>query len=132
MRKRGYKNDIAIGYITAGGSLGILIPPGVLMIILALTAKLSVGQLFIAGILPGMLLSGLFVGYILICRYPKGFGPAVPPTVAFPPPNVSGCCTPCCCRWSDFRGDGLDVLWACHTQRGLGDRRPRRDDQTNL
>ena len=61
MRKRGYKNDIAIGCITAGGSLGILIPSSVLMIILALTAKLSVGQLFIAGILPGMLLSGLFV-----------------------------------------------------------------------
>ena len=85
MRKRGYKNDIAIGCITAGGSLGILIPPSVLMIILALTAKLSVGQLFIAGILPGMLLSGLFVGYILIrCYIQKDLGPAVPPDSRLP------------------------------------------------
>ncbi len=85
MRKRGYKNDIAIGCITAGGSLGILIPPSVLMIILALIAKLSVGQLFIAGILPGMLLSGLFVGYILIrCYIRKDLGPAVPPDSRLP------------------------------------------------
>ena len=85
MRKRGYKNDIAIGCITAGGSLGILIPRSVLMIILALTAKLSVGRLLIAVILPGMLLSGLFVGYILIrCYIQKDLGPAVPPDSRLP------------------------------------------------
>lgn len=80
MLKRGYKKDIALGCISAGGSLGILIPPSVLMIILALTSRLSLGQLFIAGILPGLLLSGLFVGYILIrCYFQKDLGPAVPP-----------------------------------------------------
>lgn len=80
MLKRGYKKDIALGCISAGGSLGILIPPSVLMIILALTSRLSLGQLFIAGILPGLLLSSLFVGYILIrCYFQKDLGPAVPP-----------------------------------------------------
>jgi len=80
MRNRGYKKDIALGCISAGGSLGILIPPSVLMIILALTSRQSIGQMFIAGILPGLLLSGLFVAYILIrCYIQKDMGPAVPP-----------------------------------------------------
>lgn len=79
MLKRGYKKDIAIGCIAAGGALGVLIPPSVLMIILALFAKLSIGQMFIAGILPGLLLSGLFVSYILIrCALQKDLGPGVP------------------------------------------------------
>ncbi len=85
MLKRGYKKDIALGCISAGGSLGILIPPSVLMIILALTSRLSVGELFIAGILPGLLLSSLFVGYILIRSYiQKDMGPAVPPEDRLP------------------------------------------------
>ena len=80
MLKRGYKKDIAIGSISAGGALGVLIPPSVLMIILALFARLSIGELFIAGILPGLLLSGLFVAYILIrCAIQKDMGPGVPP-----------------------------------------------------
>lgn len=79
MLNRGYKKDIAIGCICAGGALGILIPPSVLMIILALFARLSVGQMFIAGILPGLLLSGLFIAYILIrCHFQKDLGPGVP------------------------------------------------------
>jgi tripartite ATP-independent transporter DctM subunit len=85
MLKRGYKKDIAIGCISAGGSLGILIPPSVLMIVLALTSRQSVGQMFIAGILPGLLLSGLFVGYILIrCYIQKDMGPSIPPEERLP------------------------------------------------
>jgi tripartite ATP-independent transporter DctM subunit len=85
MLKRGYKKDIAIGCICAGGALGILIPPSVLMIILALFARLSVGQLFIAGVLPGLLLSGLFIAYILIRSYiQKDLGPGVPPEERLP------------------------------------------------
>jgi len=80
MLKRGYKKDIAIGCISAGGSLGILIPPSVLMIILAVVSRQSVGQMFIAGILPGLLLSFLMVSYILIrCFVQKDMGPAIPP-----------------------------------------------------
>jgi tripartite ATP-independent transporter DctM subunit len=62
-----------------------LIPPSVLMIILALTSRLSVVQMFIAGILPGLLLSSLFVAYILVRSYiQKDLGPSVPPEVRLP------------------------------------------------
>jgi tripartite ATP-independent transporter DctM subunit len=85
MLKRGYSKRIAIGCISAGGSLGILIPPSVLMIVLALTSRVSVGQMFIAGILPGLLLSGLFIAYILIrSHYQKDIGPAVPVEARLP------------------------------------------------
>ena len=79
MLKRGYKKEIAIGCISAGGALGILIPPSVLMIVLALFARLSVGKLFIGGVLPGLLLCGLFVSYILIRSFiQKDIAPGVP------------------------------------------------------
>ena len=79
MLSRGYKKEIAIGCISGGGALGILIPPSVLMIVLALFARLSVGKLFIGGVFPGLLLSGLFVAYILIRSYiQKDMAPGVP------------------------------------------------------
>ena len=79
MLKRGYDKHIADRLHLAGGSLGILIPPSVLMIILALTSRVSVGEMFIAGILPGLLLSSLFVTYILVrCYFHKDIGPSVP------------------------------------------------------
>ena len=85
MLKRGYSKELAIGCISAGGSLGILIPPSVLMIILALTSRVSVGQMFIAGILPGLLLSGLFIAYILIRAYfQPSLAPAVPAETRLP------------------------------------------------
>jgi tripartite ATP-independent transporter DctM subunit len=85
MLKRGYSKELAIGCISAGGSLGILIPPSVLMIILALTSRVSVGQMFIAGILPGLLLSGLFIAYILIRAYfQPNLAPAVPTAERLP------------------------------------------------
>jgi tripartite ATP-independent transporter DctM subunit len=79
MLKRGYNKQIAIGCIAGGGALGILIPPSVLMIVLALFARLSVGKLFIGGVFPGLLLSSLFVAYILIRSYiQKDLAPGVP------------------------------------------------------
>ena len=79
MLKREYNKDIAIGCISAGGALGILIPPSVLMIVLALFARLSVGKLFIGGVFPGLLLAALFVSYILIRSFfQKDLAPGVP------------------------------------------------------
>lgn len=79
MLKRGYQKQLALGCICAGGALGILIPPSVVMIILGLFGQLSVGQLFLGGVLPGLLLSGLFIIYILIRSYfQKDIAPAVP------------------------------------------------------
>lgn len=85
MLKRGYDKEISIGCISAGGSLGILIPPSVLMIVLALTSRVSVGEMFIAGVLPGLMLSGLFIAYILIrCYFQKNLGPSVPEAERLP------------------------------------------------
>ncbi|MFC2009226.1 TRAP transporter large permease subunit [Chloroflexota bacterium] len=79
MLKRGYRKEMALGCICAGGALGILIPPSVVMIILGVFGRLSVGQLFLGGVLPGLLLSALFVAYILIRSHFQGhLAPAIP------------------------------------------------------
>jgi len=84
MLKRSYNKDIAIGCIAAGGALGILIPPSCPMIIYGLFAQESVGRLFAAGLLPGLILSALFVSYITIRSYLQpNMGPAVPPEEAY-------------------------------------------------
>jgi tripartite ATP-independent transporter DctM subunit len=80
MLKRNYNKEIALGSIQAGGALGVLIPPSVLMIILGLFGEISIGKLFIGGIIPGLILGALFVLYIVIrCRLQPHLGPAVPP-----------------------------------------------------
>jgi tripartite ATP-independent transporter DctM subunit len=64
MLRRGYHKNIALGSIAGPGTLGILIPPSIVSILLAIVGRLSVGKLFMAGIGPGILLAGLFVVYI--------------------------------------------------------------------
>lgn len=71
MLKRGYRPEIALGTICASGTLGILIPPSVLTIVYAVTAQISIGQMLIAGIVPGLLLAGLYVGYLLVVGWLK-------------------------------------------------------------
>jgi tripartite ATP-independent transporter DctM subunit len=67
-----------LGCIGAGGALGILIPPSIVMIIYGMIVQVSVGRLFAAGIGPGILLAGLFIGYILIlCKIKPEYGPGV-------------------------------------------------------
>jgi C4-dicarboxylate transporter DctM subunit len=63
MRRRGYSPGFAAGIIAAGGTLGILLPPSITMILYAVAAEQSLGRLFLAGIGPGVLLVGLFSGY---------------------------------------------------------------------
>jgi len=69
MLKRKYNPEIAMGSIMAGGTLGILIPPSILAIIYAVVAEQSVGELFIGAVLPGLLLSGLYVLYVTVTCY---------------------------------------------------------------
>ena len=77
MLNRKYDKRIALGSICAGGTLGILIPPSVITIVYAVTAGVSIGKMFIGGVLPGLLLSGLFISYILIrCWLQPEMGPA--------------------------------------------------------
>ena len=61
MRERGYSKEISAGTIAAGGTLGILIPPSITMIVYGISTENSIGQLFMAGILPGIMLTGLFM-----------------------------------------------------------------------
>ena len=63
MRRRGFPDTIASGSIAAGGTLGILIPPSVTMIVYGIATETSIGRLFLAGVLPGLLLVGLFMAW---------------------------------------------------------------------
>ena len=80
MLKYKYDKQIAIGCISAGGALGVLIPPSVLMIILGLYTNTSIGALYAGGILPGIMLAIFFNIYIFIaCLIKPEWGPALPP-----------------------------------------------------
>ena len=78
MLKRGYDKHIAVGCVLAGGGLGQLIPPSSMMIVWALQAAESVGQMFLGGILPGIILAALYIAYILIrCIINPRLGPPI-------------------------------------------------------
>jgi C4-dicarboxylate transporter, DctM subunit len=78
MEKRGYQKDLMYGSMAAGGTLGILIPPSIPMIIYGVMTETPVGQLYIAGIIPGILLSIFFVGYIVTrCAFHPELAPKV-------------------------------------------------------
>jgi tripartite ATP-independent transporter DctM subunit len=64
LRERGYPDDIAIGSLAGAGTLGLLIPPSIIMIVYGVSADVSIAQLFMAGVLPGVMLAGLFSGYL--------------------------------------------------------------------
>ena len=66
MLKAGYNTKLGAGVITAGGCLGILIPPSVMLIVYGATAGVSVVQLYAGAFLPGIMLAGLYVGYVII------------------------------------------------------------------
>jgi tripartite ATP-independent transporter DctM subunit len=76
--RRGYDKRMVTGVIQAGSSLGILIPPSVVLVLYAMIARQPVGQLWLAGIFPGLLMAGLFILYIwLRCRLQPALGPAL-------------------------------------------------------
>ena len=72
MRKRGYDADLATGAIAAGGTLGILIPPSITMILYGIASETSIGRLFLAGVIPGLLLTGLFMAWALFLSWRRG------------------------------------------------------------
>jgi C4-dicarboxylate transporter DctM subunit len=73
MQRRGYPNGLATGAIAAGGTLGILIPPSITMIVYGIATETSIGRLFIAGLLPGVMLTALFMAWSLYYAGRKGF-----------------------------------------------------------
>ena len=78
--KRGYDKRMVTGVIQAGSSLGILVPPSVVLVLYAMIARQPVGQLWLAGIVPGLMMAGMFILYIYIrCRINPKLGPVLPP-----------------------------------------------------
>ena len=73
MRRRGYPDDVATGSICAGGTLGILIPPSITFILYGIATETSIGRLFLAGVFPGLLLTGLFMVWTLFIIWKRGF-----------------------------------------------------------
>jgi C4-dicarboxylate transporter DctM subunit len=73
MRQRGYPDDIATGSICAGGTLGILIPPSITFILYGIATETSIGRLFLAGVLPGVMLTALFMLWTLFIIWKRGF-----------------------------------------------------------
>ncbi|HXZ96071.1 MAG TPA: TRAP transporter large permease [Burkholderiales bacterium] len=73
MRRRGYPDDIATGSICAGGTLGILIPPSITFILYGIATETSIGRLFLAGVMPGLMLTGLFILWTLFIIWKRGF-----------------------------------------------------------
>ena len=76
--KRNYDKRMITGVIQAGSSLGILVPPSVVLVLYAMIARQPVGQLWLAGVFPGLMMAGLFIGYIwLRCRLNPDLGPVL-------------------------------------------------------
>jgi tripartite ATP-independent transporter DctM subunit len=78
--RRGYDKRMVTGVIQAGSSLGILVPPSVVLVLYAMIARQPVGQLWLAGVVPGLMMAAMFIAYIVIrCRLNPALGPALPP-----------------------------------------------------
>ena len=69
MLRQGYDRNLAIGVVCAGGSLGTMIPPSIVLIVYGLTANVSIGELFTAAFIPGFMLAMFYVAYILLRAY---------------------------------------------------------------
>ena len=79
MLRRGYDKLMITGVVQAGSSLGILVPPSVVLVLYGMIARQPVGQLWLAGVFPGLLLAALFVLYIVVrCRLQPHLGPPLP------------------------------------------------------
>jgi tripartite ATP-independent transporter DctM subunit len=76
--RRGYDKKMVTGVIQAGSSLGILVPPSVVLVLYAMIARQPVGQLWLAGVIPGLMMAAMFILYIIIrCKITPSLGPAL-------------------------------------------------------
>ncbi len=108
---RGYDKKMVTGVIQAGSSLGILVPPSVVLVLYAMIARQPVGQLWLAGVVPGLMMAGMFILYIYIrCKINPALGPAMNKKDLLEYDNVSG--HPLRLNFFVLTGViGLPVLW---------------------
>ena len=79
MMRLGYDSKLAIGVVCAGGSLGVMIPPSLVLVFYGLTTSTSIGDLFLASTIPGLMLAGIYMTYVLIrCAIDPSLGPPAP------------------------------------------------------
>ena len=79
MIERGYDRSLASGAIVAAGTLGILIPPSIMLVVYGPQAGISIGQMFMGAVFPGLILSGLYIAYVVIrCAINPALGPPIP------------------------------------------------------
>ena len=84
LSERGYDVDLSVGSLAGAGSLGLMIPPSIVMIVYGLLAEVSVAKLFVAGVLPGLLIAALYSGFIAIrCSFVPSLAPASGHTYAW-------------------------------------------------
>lgn len=82
MLRLGYDSKLAIGVVCAGGSLGTMIPPSLVLVFYGLTTSTSIGDLFLASTVPGLMLAGLYGAYVLVrCLIDPRLGPPAPPEI---------------------------------------------------
>ena len=81
LKRQGYDERMSMGTLAGSGTLGLLIPPSIIMIVYGVAAGESIARLFVAGILPGIVVALMFMGYVIIwaLRYPEKIPPAQPP-----------------------------------------------------
>ncbi|MCA8879558.1 MAG: TRAP transporter large permease subunit [Rhodobacteraceae bacterium] len=100
MLRQGYDRNLAIGVICAGGSLGTMVPPSIVLIIYGLTANVSIGDLFLSAFIPGFMLAGFYVAYVLFRCY---MNPSLAPDPATDTRTAAE-------KWRLLRGIILPVL----------------------
>ena len=84
MSERGYDRSLVVGSLAGGGTLGLLIPPSLSLLIYGALTETSIGKLFLAGILPGLLFAGLFMIYLFLrCHFQPGLAPKASQRVGF-------------------------------------------------
>lgn len=82
LKSRGYSNALSYGSLAGAGSLGLLIPPSIMMIVYGVLAEVSISRLFAAGLMPGLLIAGIYSVYVIICSLVR---PSVAPSDSSPP-----------------------------------------------
>ena len=97
LKRRGYDEKLALGALATAGTLGILIPPSITMVVYAVAAEASIIRIFLAGFIPGALLMALFMGYIAwwSVRHPDRVPPADPPSTLAYKLKKTGSLIPC-------------------------------------